>query len=393
LPAQPEGTILHCPSCGAINGSLREVDEYAAAVVAGRSDVAPPSALPVSRLKVRFEPKVAAGYREGGSAGPARGALTITLRYFGVRLSIGLLLAAAAIGGLGYGWYLAWAAKSYLIIAIATIPVALFVWFRVSPALDRLLIRVADGELYARTSQFWPKVQTRLPVERIDQLFVRRDGRAYTLHARTADGADEPLVRQISDPTLAWYFERQLEEALGLSDRHVAGQVFKAGPPPKRIGPIRAVAVQLAFLVIFVLSPIVALRACGAELVEVPVSETPQELRLDVPKPGRIYFTSEVEFVAATYRSRSAIPRSLTVHIQLAKNGQQVAQLTCDPLEVTAWVTSSSNDYVSSFWGPMDDCAAAVPEAGELTLRVWRSRKRGMPELRLEETILAARQR
>ena len=394
LPGSSTGQPVTCPSCGVVQGALAEIDEYAAAVVAGNTDAEPPASLPRRRLKVSFVPaSPGAGYRSGASTDEALGELTIVLRYFGLRSVAPLLVALAAIGGAAYGWHLAVLSNSFWMSVPSTVLVALFVYFRFTAAFDSLLIRVADGELFARSSRFWPKVQVKIPSGQIQQLFVTRADKGYALIVGFEDFKSQQLVRQIESPVVARYLERQLETVLGLGDRPVAGELSKADAEPKALlRLLRSWALQLLAVILFVVPTILGLRACGAELAVLEVLDNPRQVALELPKAGRIYFTSEVDLATAHHGTREGMPRSVALRIQILDGTEPLSDLTCDPLEMTAWVTNGSNNKISGFWGPMDDCSVTLPRAGSFTLRAWRQWDPSKPRLPLAQTILAARQ-
>lgn len=349
--------------------------------------------LPSSRLKVHYELPPAAGYRTDGASAVRTGRLTIRLRYFGWRSLLPVLLLLLATAGLGYAWYLALWSRLYLVVSVATVPVVLFVWLRLTAVADGLFIRVADGELLARTSKRWPRVQVTLPSDEIQQLFVLATDRAYGLYARTGDFKTTLLVRQISNPALAWYLERQLEAVLGIADRPVPGELPKVGAAPKGIVPMRSWALQLSFLALFVGAPVGTLRACGQQLAQLSVVDQPKEVRVVVDRPGKAYFTSEVDLATAEHRYREDLPKSVVHRIQLLDGSEILGDLSCDPFEMFAWTTSSSNESIGSFWGPMADCSMALPRTGAFTLRAWRQWDSAKPRIGLEHTIVRMRQR
>ncbi len=55
------------------------------------------------------------------------------------------------------------------------------------------------------------------------------------------------------------------------------------------------------------------------------------------------------------------------------------------------WTSSSSNHYVSGFWGPMDNCALKLAP-GRYTVRAVRQWKPNMQRIGLDESVLGVRE-
>lgn len=377
LPAGDGSLVATCSSCGAVNGAGSEIEEYAASVVALRTAPKPPAALQRHRLKVQFEPP----------------ALTIRMSYFGFRTATGLLLGLGTVAGLAYAVHLSIGANVYAPAAVAALAVVPFLCLRVVAAFDSLLIRAADDLLLVRSRRIWPKRQRAVPIEQIQELFVARQGSGYTLFAGAGGPEARPLLERLADPALAYYLERQLKAALALDEPSVSASVPK---PRRRRSPLallESVAVQLGIVALVLGSAVGFLHVIGEELVEVVALDAPRRVSLVVPKPGRIFFTVEVDLVDGVYSHQGVMPHSMELQIQLTRDGSKVGELTCDPLKGDAWVTHEHEQKIGRFWGSMDDCALEISKPGEYTLEAWRTWKPGVPRLRTNRTILGVRQR
>ncbi len=389
LPAGDGSLVVICSSCGAVSGAGPEIEAHAALVAAGRTVAKPPAALSHHRLKVQCEPLAAAGNRHGGSAAESPATLTIRMSYFGLRTAGGLLLGLGAVAGLAYTVHLSMGANLFIPAAVAAVPVVVFLCLRVAAAFDSLLIRVADDRLLVRSR----RRRWAFPIGQIQQLFVARQEPGYTLFASTAEPEARPLLERIADPALAWYLEQQLKAVLGLGDRPLSATVPKSRRQPLSAVLLGSVALQLGIVAVVLGSAVGFLHVVGAELGEVVVIDEPKKIALVVPKPGRVFFTAEVDLVDGAYSHQGVMPHSIEFHIQLTRDGLPVGELTCDPLKGDAWVTNEHEQKVGRFWGPMDNCALEISEPGEHTLEVWRTWKPGVPPLRANQTILGARQR
>lgn len=101
------------------------------------------------------------------------------------------------------------------------------------PPILRWHVDVRDGTL---SSRGWPlDVESRsIPVSEIDQLFCRhgkfRSKRdeisfVYSVEVMLKSGATMTLVRHLRDPRQALFVERAIEDALGIQDRIVTGEL------------------------------------------------------------------------------------------------------------------------------------------------------------------------
>jgi hypothetical protein len=369
--------VVICSSCGAVSAAGSKIEAYAASVVARRTDPKPPAALRRHRLKVQFEPPT----------------LTIRKPYFGLRTAGGLLLGLGAAAGVAYAVQRSMGANVYAPAAVAALPVVVFLCLRVAEAFDSLLIRAADDLLLVRSRRLWPTRQLAVPIGQIQQLFVARQDRGYTLFASAAEPEAIPLLERIADPALACYLEQQLKAALGLGDGPVSAAVPKPRRQPLPRALLGSVALQLGIVALVLGGALGFLHIIGAELAEVAVIDEPKRIYLDVPKPGRIFFTAEVDLVDGVYSHQGVMPHSIEFHIQLTRDGAPVGELTCDPLKGDAWVTNEHEQKIGRFWGPMDGCALDISEPGEHALEVWRTWKPGVERLRANQTVLGVRQR
>jgi hypothetical protein len=323
--------------------------------------------------------------------GSSPGALAITIPQFTAFSLVPLALGLLAVAALVYGWHLALLSERWWLAAIATPFLTLYAWLRLTSVFDRVLVRVANGEVFVEQSRFWPTIRLRVRSDRIRQLFSIRAGYGYAVAAHL-DDKTAVLLRPLRSPHLALYFERQIEHALGIHDQPRQNEIGRnqALPsPPSRAKPLVFDAV---FLSIMAGVPLLFLQMCGTELAELAVTDQPSEISFDVKRPGRIYFTAEVDVTDHDWRSRSDIPHSFNFHIEVLRDTNPIAKLVCDPFELFVWVSGSSGKRVDSFWGPMDSCAVHLREPGTYTLRAWRNWKPGMPRIRLDETNLAPRQ-
>ena len=375
-----------CPSCGTLYGARAEIEEFAASVVAGRP-VERPRSLATSRLKVRFDPGAAGDYR---SPRPDP-TLTITFRYFGATSFVSLFLALLGLAGLGYVWLLALRMHFYLVASLVSLPVAFYTWSRVSSVFDSLLIRVSGGELFCRQSRTWPRIQARFPVADVTQLFAARTGRLYSLLVGLPGGNAKPLARNIGNPELAVYFERQIELALGIQDLEIVQELPRNAPFPKPASPLRGLVTQLVVLGLLVVAPIAGLRAYGGALVKVAVADEPHQMPFELTKATRVYFTSRIELTENNWPYLDDIPHVLTFKIDILRDGKPVSHLSCDPFKVFLW-TSTNHDryYLHAFWGRMDDCSTQLAP-GHYTLRAVRRWKPNMQRIRLNQSVLGLR--
>lgn len=371
-----------CPSCGTLFGARAEIEEYAQAVLAGRPEVQRPPGLPPD-MKVRWDPR---------GPDPAAGELTLTIRYLRPIVIVPFTFGLVALAALVYGWHLALEAQRWWVAVLASPLVGIYAWVRVTSVFDRLFVRVADGVVVVQQRRFWPKIETRLRIDEIRQLFATHGGNAYHVCARKADGKVVPLVKNLRTPQLAVYFERQLEQVSRIADQAEANELARNAPLPKPSSRVRALVVDAVFMAVILGVPMLLLTMCGSELGELAVKDEPSEIAFDVERGGRVYFTSEIDLVDNDWLYREDIPRSFSYRIQILKAGKPFAELHCDPFDVFVWVSGSNNKYIDSFWGPMERCAVQVSEPGTYTLRAWRSWKPGMPRIRLEESNLAPRQ-
>jgi hypothetical protein len=303
--------------------------------------------------------------------------------------AVSLLLGVLAVVGLVWVWQLAIRARSWVVPSLVTIPVAFYAWARVTSVFDGLLIRAADGELFCRQSRSWPRIQAKVAIADIAQVFTAQTGRTYSLFARLRSGKAKLLVRNMSNPRLAVYFESQIERALGIEDRPDEKELPRNAPLPRPTSRSRMILMELGMLSLFLLAPAVGLSAC-TPLVELEVADTPTEKPFALKKHALVTFTSEIELTDNKWRYRSEIPRSFTFEIQILRDGQEVTALSCDPFDLSVWTSSSSNKQVSSFWGPMSHCSAEL-DSGHYTLRAVRRWKPGAERIGLDESNLGLR--
>jgi hypothetical protein len=383
LGAQATGA---CPSCGTLYGVRAEIEDYAAGVVAGRP-VERPKSLASSRLKVRFDPGAGGDYRNRG----ADRTLTITLRYFSKMSFVSLLLGLLGLAGLGYVWYVGVQTHSYVIAGLVTLPVGFYIWARVSSVFDSLLIRASGGELIYVQSDIRPRIQAKVPIADITQLFTARTGRTFVLVARLRDGTAKLLVRDIGKAELAIYLERQIELALGIQDQAVDKELPKNAPSPKRASPLKVFVIEFAILTVFVLAPSLGMKACGTSLAEIAVADEPHQTDFELKKATRLSFTSEIELTESNWRYPKDIPRAMTFEIEILQAGKTISQLSCDPFEVFAWTTRSHNHSLNGFWGPMDNCVLELAP-GHYTVRAARKWKPNMQRIGLDESVLGLRE-
>jgi hypothetical protein len=385
-PLPDEAALGACPSCGTLYGERAEIDEWARAVVAGRPEVERPKFLATPRLKVEFEPEISDGHRRAGPS--AR--LTIVFRYFGAMALLSLLLGSLALAGLVYVWVLGIRARSWVIPPLVTLPVGFYAWARITSVFDRLLIRAAEGQLFCQQNRFWPHIESKVAIDDIAQLFAAQTGGAYSVLARLKDGKSKLLVRNMANPRFAVYLERQVEHALGIEDRPEEKELPKDAVLPRSVSRKKMLAIEVVLLAVFVLAPIVGLSACGTSLFELEVGDTPTEASFDLKQHRSVTFTSDIDLSEAKWRYREDIPRVVTFEIHLLRDGVELQTLYCDPFDVFAWTTTSSNKRLSSFWGPMHGCSAEL-DAGHYTLRAVRNWKAGAPRIGLDGAVLGAR--
>jgi hypothetical protein len=107
-------------------------------------------------------------------------------------------------------------------------------------------------------------------------------------------------------------------------------------------------------------------------------------------KDGVLFFSADLDFAERTYRSRDDIPRSLRFAIAVMKDQTVVHRMSCDPVAMFIWVSSTSNKNFSSIEGRLDDCAVKLP-AGTYTVRVSRTWQPGLPRVEYSETEITAR--
>lgn len=114
-------------------------------------------------------------------------------------------------------------------------------YFVIAGFLNRSVIEVATGELSIRHGPVpWRGNQT-IPVDDIDQLYCQLDagrrrnasgawtenssGVTYRVNALLKNGRKETLVSKLFDLDQALFIEQKLEDALGIEDRRVSGEL------------------------------------------------------------------------------------------------------------------------------------------------------------------------
>lgn len=393
----PGPASVICAGCGAVQYTKPDIDEFAAAIVDGRTDAASPSAIAGWGAKVGFEPAAPADYRSPGRTDQSRGELTLRLPRWRAWSAARLLVVAAVLAGLGYGLLLAVRGNFYLPLVLAAIPGLIYAAVRLATELDPTLVLVVDGKLLVRPHSRVPR-KVVLPADQVVRLFVTPLTGAYALFARTANNPrPRLLVRRIRRPEVGWYLARQVEHALGIADRPPPRDASQPSPPSEPFTRVWGQLLRLVFLPVIVGTPLVGLWVLGAELAELDVRDERQERPFEARQPGPVYFTADVEFSDYEWKSND-VPRSLQIRIQVQQQDEPIQDLSCDPFEVARWwdgrstLEGKKRGRHISFWGPMDDCTATLPAGGPFTLHAWREWKPDMPRIGFVQTAIAMRQ-
>ncbi len=375
-----------CATCGTLFGGIAEVEEYARAVVAGRTDLPRPAALPGRRMKVSFESAVGSAYREGQTPGRLRVRIS-TAHGFNLVM---WPFSAATLACVIYVWQLRGVEGFHFGLAIASLLIGLYALKRTLTLFDRFELEVADGVVRSTSSRFWPRAVRTVRIEDIAQLYAAQVGRLYALLALKRDGKKQFVAAGIGSAELALYLERQVEAAAGLADAPVPEELARNAPLPAPPNRLRFALIEMALIGGIVTAGMLTLRGCGTPLATLDLTDEAQEAAFSLDKPARIFFSAELELRRADYRYRDGIPRALRYELGVLRGDQTVTTLTCDPVEMFVWVSGSHNDYIQSLEGSIDDCSVELP-AGSYRLRARRVWNGGVDRPDYEETRVVLR--
>ncbi len=383
LPPVGPGGAGACSACGTLFGLQADLEEYAKAVLDGRSDVPRPSALPQKRMRVEWQRSADENYRERRA-----GRLNIVISHLAARSLALWPLTLLAAGGVAYGWWYLRGTFSW-ILALATLFVAARVVRRTLTLFDRFELSLDESTLRTSTSRFWPRRVVELPRANVAQLFAIKPARGYGLAAATKDGKTRIIAFPIATAELAWYLERQVELAAGIGDKAVAKELNRSMPAPKTSTRLLTF-VEVGFLLLLTGGAVFGVRSCGAPLGSVAVQEVPRELSVELPKAGVLFFSTELDFAQSRYYGLDEVPRSMRYDIQVLQGAKALHSMSCDPVDMFIWVSSTTNKKYSSVEGRMNGCAVKLP-AGTYTVRVARTWLPGPRRVRYSQTEITAR--
>lgn len=381
-PASPGGAGA-CGACGTLFGLQSELEEYARAVLEGRSDVTRPASLPQSRMRVEWK-----GGGEDGYRGSGGGRLRIRLGYFNSYSALLWPVSLLALGAVGYGWWFVRGAFTWILV-VPSLIIGLRALRRTLALFDRFELTLDEKELRSASSRFWPRRIVQIPRASLKQLFAIKAGRGYALLASAQEGKGRIVAFPVASAELAWYLERQVELAAGITDEAVSAELDRTMPAPKA-NVARMAAFETLFLALLAGGAVFGVRSCGVPLGTLAVRDTPQDLSVVLNKEGVLFFSAELDFAKRTYRSRDAVPRSLRYQIAVLQGDQQVHAMDCDPVNMFVWVSSTSNKNFSSIEGRMDGCSVRLP-GGTYTVRVARTWQAGVPRVHYSTTKISPR--
>ncbi len=179
------------------------------------------------------------GYREAGA--PERD-LSITFRSGSVAAGVALLVFSVAWWSFLVFWYSSAAATNapwiFFVFPVLHVAAGLALFHQALVALfNRTRITLSNGVLAVRHGPVPASGNKRLPARSVVQLFVRRVEKrgkngaptvTYAVDAVTDGNRSVPLLVGVDDLAAARFLELTIEEALGLPDTGVLGEVPKS---------------------------------------------------------------------------------------------------------------------------------------------------------------------
>lgn len=371
LPAVPDAPLVRCESCGAVSGTLPEVERWVEAVIAGADD--PPPLYPGVSAEFRAPFGGGSAFRDAGAP-----AAELTVEMVTRRDVRELAAAAAAVPALlAIAWCFYRAGLRWFIVLVGGL-VGLLAWGLLGRLRLHARLRVADGvlEYTAVEHGLRGKRVVRVPVNEIRQLYVAREKDEtplYELRLRRHDGSSL-LLDQFRGPTVTLALEALAERALGIENRPEEGELDRLAPAPR-----------VKFSLLGVVAPMTVFCAVAVGFAEVygddqePMfpSDAAAEQTIEVAVPVTLYFSSWLYFskeqptISQPFGSVASLPRSVAFQVDVLPAGspEPIHTLRCDPYDFRGPTFTGSGDAEAFFFGGfMRGCSLAL-EAGSYAVR------------------------